>query len=431
MRNMPRSIVVIGAGAVGAMTAIACLHAGFAVTVVDPAEPGGEHAASFGNAGWLSSHSVLPTSEPGLWRKLPRYLLDPSGPLALRPGHALRAAPWLLRYLAAGWTPARVERTARALRPLLADAPRLHAEVAGEAGVAHLVEQNGVLHLYRSRAAFGNGGLAWAIRRKLGITWDELEGSALRAVEPDLSPDYGFALRVGEAGCCRDPGAYVGALAAHARARGAEFINATATGFVIENQHLSAVMTDRGPLPCDGAVIAAGAHAKPLAQAAGDTVPLESERGYHVEIVGELPGLHSSAMVAEHKMVVTRTQRGLRAAGQVEIAALEAAPDWRRAGILKEHLLRVIPKLQERTLAAADVRVWMGHRPTICDGKPCLGHSSRSRDIVFAFGHGHIGLAAAARTGRVVAQLLAEQEPEIPIAAFAPQRFSIRRWEPQ
>lgn len=420
---MSRHIVVIGAGAIGVMSAIACLREGFAVTVVEPGEPGGDQAASFGNGAWLSSHSVIPPSEPGLWKKVPHYLLDPTGPLALRPSYLPRATPWLLRYLLSGWTAGRVERTARALRPLLVGAPGLHAEIAAEAGARELIEdRSGLMHVYPSRAAFGTGGIAWEIRRKVGIAWTELEGEALREAQPDLSPRYGFALMIGEAGYCRDPGAYVARLAAHARARGANFVKADAKGFRVEDGRLKAVIVDGGEVACDGAVIAAGVWSKPLARAAGDTVPLDTERGYHVEIPGVSIGPRASLMVSDLKMVVTLGDRGLRGAGQVEIAGLKAAPNWKRAEILKDHLLGLFPALP-RDLPPEAVRFWMGHRPSMPDGKPCLGTASRCRDIVHAFGHGHVGLVSSARTGRVVAELLAGREPEIPIAPFDPRRF--------
>jgi len=143
-----RHVVVIGAGAVGSATAIEALRAGLRVTVLEPGEPGGPQATSYGNAGWLSSHSVIPPAQPGIWKKVPRYLLDPLGPLAIRWTYLPRATPWLLRYLAAGATHQRIAVIAHALRTLLIDAPALHRALAEQAGVAHLIEQKALLHVY-------------------------------------------------------------------------------------------------------------------------------------------------------------------------------------------------------------------------------------------------------------------------------------------
>lgn len=419
---MNRHVVIIGSGAIGTIGAIEALRAGLAVTLLEPGEAGGEQAASYGNAGWLSSHSVIPPASPGIWKKVPGYLRDPLGPLAIRWSHLPKALPWLLRYLASAWTPERVERIAMALRPLLIDAPRLHRTLAEEAGVPHLIERNGLIHAYTSEAEFAGEAGSWAIRAKAGITWLKLSGDELRQRVPELSPKYAVGILVEEAGQCRDPGAYIAALAAHAKAKGATLVKGRATGFRIEAGRLRAVLTETGEIACDKAVIAAGARSKDLAAAAGDRVSLETERGYHamVQAPGVAPRL--PLMLGDAKMAATPMEGGLRAAGQVEIAGLEAAPNWRRAEILRDHLLAAFPGLP-RDLKAEQVKLWMGHRPGTPDGMPCLGPSSATGDIVHAFGHGHIGLVTSARTGRVVAQLLSGQAPEIPIAAFSPQRF--------
>ena len=417
-----RHVVVIGSGAVGAISAIECLRAGHRVTVVDAGPPGGEHASSYGNAGWLSSHSVIPPAEPGTWRKVPSYLADPLGPLSIRWSHLPKILPWLARYLASGWTGARVERTARALRDLLVDAPKLHAALAKEAGVPQLIERRGVLHVYPDRAAFDADHGAWAIRRRVGVEWLEVSAEELRQREPGLHRRYTFGIVVEEAGHCRDPGGYVAALADLARGRGATFVNARATGFDVCDGRLRAVETDTGAIACDAAVIAAGVRSKALAASLGDRLPLEAERGYHVMIADAEAGPRTSMMVSDAKMVVNAMDGGLRAAGQVEFAGLDAAPDWRRADILREHLLRLFPGLP-RTVSSERVRVWLGNRPSMPDGRPCIGPSRATPDVVYAFGHGHVGLVGSARTGRLVAQLVGGQTTEIATEPFDPRRY--------
>ena len=104
-----RHVAIIGAGAVGVISAIEALRTGHRVTLIDPGEPGGQQAASCGNAGWLSSHSVIPPAEPGTWKKVPGYLMDPLGPLAIRWSYLPKALPWLVKYLLSSWTEAQVE----------------------------------------------------------------------------------------------------------------------------------------------------------------------------------------------------------------------------------------------------------------------------------------------------------------------------------
>jgi D-amino-acid dehydrogenase len=415
-------VVVIGAGVVGAATAIELQRDGHRVTILEPGEPGGEQAASYGNGTLLNPSSILPMSSPGIWRKVPGWLANPLGPLAIRWRYLPRLLPWLTRFLRAGATEARVAMTARALRPLLLNAPELHRRLAEEAGVGELISRQGMLSVFPSRAEFAAEEMEWRLRRENGVRWLELSADELRQREPTLSRRYTFGVLVEENGQCRDPGAYVAALVRHAVAQGAELRRARALGFRIEGARLLAVLTDSGEIAADRAVIAAGARSHVLAAAAGDRVPLETERGYHAVIAD--PGItpRYPVMPSDGKMACVMTPQGLRLAGQVELAGLDAAPNWRRAEVLRDFARRVFPDVPA-DLPASRVKVWMGHRPSTPDGLPCIGPASGCPDIVYAFGHGHVGLTAAAATGRLVADLISGRQPAIDIAPFSAQRF--------
>jgi D-amino-acid dehydrogenase len=415
-------VAVIGGGIVGVAAAIELLRDGHRVTIIEPGDPGGEQAASYGNSTLLNPSSVIPMSSPGLWRKVPGYLSDPLGPLTIRWSYLPKLLPWLNRFLRAGSTEAKVAATARALQPLLADAPALHRKLAEEAGVGHLITQQGVLFAYPDRAAFEAEALSWRVRRQNGIRWLELNEDELRQREPALDRRYRFALLVEENGQCRDPGAYVAALARHATALGATLTRTTATGFRVEAAHLRAVKTADVEVVCDKAVIAAGAWSKTLAHAAGDDVLLETERGYHVVIRDPGVAPRYPLMPSDGKMGCVMTPAGLRLAGQVELAGLRAMPNWQRAEVLLKFARKIYPGISA-DLQADRVKFWMGHRPSTPDGLPCLGVASGCADIVHAFGHGHVGLTAGALTGKLVADLVAGRPPPFDLTPYSAKRF--------
>ena len=305
---------------------------------------------------------------------------------------------------------------------MLVDAPALHKKLAIEAGVGHLIERQGLMHIYPSRAAFDADRPGWNIRKRVGVTWLELSSDEMRQREPDLHPRYQFGVLVEEAGRCRDPGGYVAALAEHARTLGAEFVNAHAKGLRLANGRLMSVVTDHGEIACDAALIAAGARSKPLAASIGDRLPLETERGYHVMIEHADSGPRASMMASDAKMVVNWTDkepargRPCRDRRARRGAELETRRDPARS------FDRHVPEIAQ-DLPADRFRFWFGHRPSMPDGLACLGYSRASRDVVYAFGHGHIGLVSSARTGRVVAQLVGGREPKVPVAPFDPKRY--------
>ncbi|MBV8913326.1 MAG: FAD-binding oxidoreductase [Acetobacteraceae bacterium] len=417
------NVAVIGAGIVGVASAIELLRDGHRVTIIEPGQPGGEQAASYGNAGGFNPSSVVPMSLPGTWRKVPGWLRDPFGPLTVRWAYMPQLAPWLLRFLRAGSTLERVEATARALRALIADAPERHRRLAQEAGVPELIERRGTLYVYPSRADFEAEALAWRLRRDNGVRWLELDADELRQREPSLDRRYQFGVLDEEGGHCTDPGAYVAALAAHAQSLGAVLCPGRVARFRVEAGRLRAViLEDGGEVGCDAAVIAAGARSRALARLAGDRVSLETERGYHAVIADPPFALRHFIMSGDGKMGLNSTRSGLRAAGQVELAGLQAAPDWRRAQVLRDWLLRTFSALP-RDLPAERVKVWMGHRPSTPDGLPVIGRASGCPDVIQAFGHGHIGMMSGPMTGRLVADLVSGHSPVIDPAPYAPKRF--------
>jgi D-amino-acid dehydrogenase len=415
-----RRVAVIGAGMVGICAASFLVRDGHKVIVIDPGEPGG--GASYGNAGCLNGSSVVPMAMPGMVWSVPRWLMDPLGPLAIRWRYLPALAPWLVRFLRAG-NAANARRTAAALRALLAPSLETLAPLAADAGAERLVHRLGHLVAYRSDAAFAKDRFAWELRRDNGVTWDVFDADGLRQLEPALSRDYVRGVLIRENGHTSDPQGLVRSLAAALIRDGAEIRVTRARGFALDGMRLRAVETDAGDIAADAAVLAAGAYSKPLAAALGDKIPLETERGYHVMIRDPEVAPRIPVSEADGKFVATPMEKGLRLAGTVELAGLDAPPDWRRARILLDQARRMLPGLA-RAEAEGGILVWMGHRPSLPDSLPVIGRSRASPDVIHAFGHGHVGMVGAPMTGRLVADLVAGRAPRIDLAPFDPARFS-------
>lgn len=420
--------LVIGSGIVGACSALELARAGHAVTLMDMGEPAGRQSASYGHGCWISPASVVPMSMPGLWKQIPGYLLNPQGPLVIRWRHFPRLAPWLLRFLLAGSSVPRVEATARALSRLLHDSPQRHQALSRELGVPELIRREGLLYAYPDRSAFEAEALSWHLRRMTGLRWRELDAAALREREPDLDRHYTFGVLAEDGAHCVDPAAYVAKMVEAASARGAKLVRARADGFVFDGERLVGVQTDAGLMPGDRAVVAAGAWSKRLASAAGDTIPLESERGYHGVVSLETGGPRHPVMPSDGKMANTPTLAGLRLSGQVELASVDTLPNWSRVDILIDHARRTYPALAG--MRELPVDRWMGHRPSTPDGLPVIGRSTRSPDVFYAFGHGHVGFATGPVTGRAVAEHLANLPDAFEISPYSPRRFKLGRHRP-
>ncbi len=417
---MGKTVAVIGAGMVGISAASWLQRDGHDVIVLDPGNPG--EGTSFGNAGCLNGTSVVPMSMPGMVWNVPRWLMDPMGPLAIRWSYLPAIAPWLVRFLRAG-TPERVEAQARALRALLGPTLAMLQPLVKDAGAEDLIHRQGHLVVYRSEASYAKDAYAWKLRRDNGVALTVLDADQLRQHEPTLSRDFTRGVFMEENGHIGNPHRLVQSLAAAVMRNGGKLQHAKALGFTFDGKRLKAVRTDHGDVACEAAVVAAGAWSKPLAAAAGDTVPLETERGYHIMIRDPEVAPRLPISDAEGKYVATPMETGLRFAGTVELAGLHAAPNWRRARMLLEQGRKLFPGLREN-YPEERLSQWMGHRPSLPDSLPCIGPSKNSPDVIYAFGHGHVGMIGSPMTGKVVADLVTGRAPTIDVTPFRAGRFA-------
>ena len=411
----PHHVVVIGAGMIGVCSALYLQRAGFKVTLVERDGPG--EGASFGNGAVIGEEAVVPVATPGILRRLPGMLMDPLGPLALRWSYLPKLAPWLVRFLAAS-RPARVEAISIALAELLAGSFAALDTLLELAEARDMLRRTGWLCVYETEAGLRGYQEMLELQRRRGVRFDVLEAGQLRQFEPALAPIFARGVYYPDVGYTIDSRRLVQVLAEAFRRHGGTLTRAEARGFELGPEGPRAVVTDAGPVSCDAVVIAAGAWSKHLATQLGSAPPLDTERGYHVQLPA--PGVMPRLPVysTERAFVATPLEAGLRVAGTVELGGLDAAPNWDRAELLLSHAKRWFPGL-----ATEGYSRWMGFRPSMPDSLPVIGRSPRFANVVFAFGHGHCGMMMGARTGEIVATLLAGRDPGLDMAPYRVDRF--------
>ncbi len=410
------NVAVIGNGIVGACCAAWLQRDGHRVTFVDPLGPA--EATSFGNAGSLSPSACLPVGMPGMWKRVPRWLLDPLGPLAVRWWYAPVVAPWLARFLRAS-DRAEVVRIATALRGLLAPIFDCYEPLLQRANGMGLLRRSGCLYVYSGKEAARQWQWGMNLRRGLGVDLRDVGEEELAALEPDLRGRFRFGILAPENASTLDPAALTRCLFDQAVRDGAKVVRDRVEDFRLSGGSVTALRLSGGEeLPVDGVVLAGGAWSAALASRLGPRIPLETQRGYHVTVESNNLGLSHTVMAVEHNLMVNPMRMGLRLAGSVEFAGLKAAPDYRRAEVLLDRGREMFPHLD-----TSRTTQWMGHRPCLPDSLPVIGRAPRAENALFAFGHGHVGMCGAASTGREIANLVAGRAPGIDLSPFAPTRF--------
>jgi D-amino-acid dehydrogenase len=406
------AIAVIGGGIVGLATAHALLEAGHDVTVIDR-DPDGDKC-SWGNAGAIAAPEIIPAASLGVIRRIPFWLADPLGPLALRPAHAPAMLPFLRRFAAAARA-SEIARITTALAALntraLADSTALFTTL----GIAHALHRVGALAVYESAKALAHERPEYLARRRLGFDFRELSGDEAREMEPALSPRITAGVFMPDWTHVDDPREIWAALLARLRDRGVPVLR----------QEVSAIeasgtlrFAGSGRAGFDRIVVAGGAWSARLARCIGDRALLESERGYNTTVADPGVTLSREVIFAERKFVATPLSIGLRIGGAAEFAGLDAPPNYKRSARLRQLARHYLPGLSD-----APGKDWMGHRPTTPDTLPVIGPSPHAPRILYAFGHGHLGLTQAATTAQLVAGIIAGTPAPLDLDPFSIARF--------
>ncbi len=409
------SCAVVGAGIVGSCCAWHLQRRGIEVTLIDPVLPG--QSCSFGNAACISASSVIPYSYPGVIRKLPGWLFDPLGPMTIRWRDFPALVPWFWKFWRAG-NMERVEAAASAQTQLMRSVFADYDAILGSIGAAQLKRASGAIQLYDTEAEYHRDQWQHDLCARHGFSKQRLTAAELKRRVPALKLHGGVALMAPDWHYLLDPGKVTQRIAGASFADGTAWLQDQVTRVTASASGVSLQTESGRQLRADTLVVAAGAWSNKLAQQLDYPAPMIAKRGYHSQLADPGVSLDGPLMSMSRMFVMTPLADGLRVAGTAEFAALDAAPDYRRADALLEQARRYLDGLQ-----TAGATQWMGQRPMMADSVPVLSPSPRHRNVFYAFGHGHYGLTQGPTSGRIIADMVCAGKPSVDLAPYRFERF--------
>ncbi|WP_299348198.1 FAD-binding oxidoreductase [uncultured Shimia sp.] len=413
--SSPTSTVVIGAGAIGAAIAHELQKRGRSVTLIDRDAPGS--GASFGNMASIAVTEFMPVARPSTWKQIPGWMMDPEGPIRVSPRYMPRLVPWFARFLAAS-RPSVVRRLETAGAALcdraLADTKALMNEI----GIGEQLSKTGCLSLYANEVEFQADRERIDMLDRFGFDYDVLDTAAIRRLEPEITKDITKAVLLPDNRTLADPEQFVLRLVDRFLALGGSVRRANVTGFSRSDRISVVRLNNDEVLQADDVVLCAGAYTARLSQQLDEPMPLETERGYHTQIAAPGISLAHSIIWPAKAFMVSPTAGGIRVGGTVEMAGLDATPDYRRAKITVRRALEALPNLK-----VADSSEWMGHRPAFPDTIPVMSASAKTPGVFYATGHGHLGLTYAATCAHLMGDLIIGGEPAVDMKPYRVDRF--------
>ena len=415
MNDLKKKIVIVGAGIIGISSALNLVRRGCDVTIIEK-EIDGE-SASIGNASWLSSPSITPVLTPGAIFKVPKMLFSRDGPLFLKFPGIIKIIPWLLKYLNYS-SKEKVNYISRHLNPLLANSVYEHKKLAQGTNALQWIKESPFVYIYKNKTDYINDSFTWNIRNKYGFKLIEIEKNELKKLVPELSDEYTFAIKIDGQGYISNSKNYLSDLVEGFKKLGGNIIQDEVID-ILSNERKINIKTEKNEILCDGVVIAAGIYSDKLSKKFGANVPLQSERGYHLELSGTNVKLNFPIMNGYLKLAIAPRPNGIRFAGLVEFGSLKSSPNKKAYDLLMRNAQSIFPGITYQ-----NKKEWSGHRPATIDSLPLIGQSSKDDKVFFAYGHHHIGLTAGPKTGELISKTILRDNDLIDLSPYKSDRYT-------
>jgi D-amino-acid dehydrogenase len=413
--NKNKKIIIIGAGIMGISSALNLIKRGYQVTIIEK-EINGE-PASFGNASWLSGPSITPVLTPGSIYKIPKMLFSKDGPLFLRFPGVIKILPWLFKYLTYS-TKSKTEYISKHIAPLLANSVVEHKKLAKDTDAIKWIKDSPYLYLYKHKEDFVKDSFVWNIRKEYGFNLIEIQSEELRHLVPGLSKEYKYAIKIENQGYITNSKNYLKDLLEGFIKLGGKVIEDNVIDITSSEKEIK-VKTLKKEISSDGVVIAAGIFSDTLSKKFGANVPLQSERGYHLELNETNIKLEYPLFNGYLKLAIAPRPNGIRFAGLVEFGSLKSKPNKKAYDLLMRNAKSMFPEITFKNKSE-----WTGHRPATVDSLPLIGQSSMDEKVFFAYGHHHMGLSAGPKTGEIISKLISRDNDQSDLNAYNPSRFN-------
>ena len=413
-----KSVGVIGSGIQGVCIGLQLIKKGIPVTIFDRHDPLSTEykSASYGNAGHFSPYAVLQFNRTDVLTDVPKMLLSSDGPLALKWNHMLKMVPWFFHYLK-NFNKKSMLHTAKYMHQILNLSNDAYEEIFKEIDISNLVEKKGIIYVWTNKNLKSRK-LEIKVRNDLGIEQKLLTQKEILDLEPNLNPVFDAGVIYESAMHARDPHGILKKIFKLFISKGGKFIQENIVNLKQSRVNQTIIKSENSEYVFEKSVIASGAFSKNLTDRLGETIPLDTERGYHVHFKDMDHLISRPVIFLDRGFGLTPMNQGLRAVGTVELGGLRNPPSKKRIDYVIKCAKELLPQLKTHN------DEWLGFRPTLPDFLPIMGPSLKNKNIIYAFGHHHLGWTLGAVTGKIISGIVAEEKTNLDLSPYSSKRFS-------
>ena len=406
-------IGIIGAGIQGVCNALFLQKKGFQVTLFDRGEPG--NSATYGNAGHFSPYASVPLNRPDVLADVPAMLLSSKGPLALKWNYVPKMIPWFLKFII-NCTNKKMLHTAKNMYQILDLALPAFDELFDEIDISGLVENKGIIYFWNDKNLKSRE-LEIRIRNELGVKQQLLSPKEIHDLEPNIKPVYHGGVYYDYARHARDPKKILIKLFNNFTIKGGKFIKLNIKDINFDEEK-PVLRSEAQRFVFDKLVIACGAFSKKLTDKLHENIPLDTERGYHIHFKDYDHLISRPVIYSNRAFGMTPMEQGLRVVGTVEFGGLKNPLSKSRIKNLIDNAKALLDDLPEHK------DEWLGFRPSLPDFLPVIGPSKNYKNVFYSFGHHHLGWTLGAISGKIISNMIANENTNLDLKPYSSLRFS-------
>jgi len=413
-----KSVGIIGSGIQGVCIGLQLIKKGIPVTIFDRFDPLSSEfqSASYGNAGHFSPYAVLQFNRPDILYDVPKMLFSSYGPLALKWNYVTKMIPWFLHYLK-NCNKKSMLHTAKYMNQILSLSNDAYEEIFKEIDTTNLIDKKGIIYVW-TKQNLKSRELEIKVRNDLGIKQKLLTQKEVLELEPNLKPVFDAGVLYEGAMHARDPHGILKEIFKFFLNKGGKFIQENIMSLKQINENQTIIKSENKEYTFEKTVIASGAFSKNLTDQLGENIPLDTERGYHVHFKDMDHLISRPVIFLDRGVGMTPMDQGLRAVGTVELGGLKNPPSKKRIDYLIRCAKELLPQLEKHE------NEWLGFRPTLPDFLPIIGPSLKNKNIIYAFGHHHLGWTLGAITGKIISGIVAEEKTNLDLSPYSSKRFN-------
>ncbi len=413
-----KSVGIVGSGIQGVCIGLQLIKKGIPVTIFDRQDPLSKEfkAASYGNAGHFSPYAVLQFNRTDILTDVPKMLLSSNGPLSLKWSYVPKLLPWFINYLK-NFSKKSMMHTAKYMHQILSLSNDAYEEIFREIDITNLVEKKGIIYVWTNKNLKSRE-LEIRVRNDLGIKQKLLSQKEILDLEPNLNPVFDAGVIYEDAMHARDPHGILKEIFKLYLKKGGKFIQENIISTKQNDDRQTIIKSEAKEYVFEKSVIASGAFSKNLTDQLGENIPLDTERGYHVHFQKMDHLITRPVIFLDRGFGMTPMNQGLRAVGTVELGGLKNPPSKKRINYVVNCAKELLPQLRKHN------DEWLGFRPTLPDFLPIIGESLNNKNIIYAFGHHHLGWTLGAVTGKIVSGIVMEEKTNLNLSPYSSKRFN-------